>query len=137
MTWNYSGRPADSDRDHVRYLIGDTCEDEPLVQDEEIAFVIAEQSTLKLAAASALRALAALYSRKVTSKVGDVSNNCSDMSKAFSDRANELDPSGQATSSAPLVRLSFGGLTVSGKDTLDADCDAVQPWFKRGMDDLQ
>lgn len=136
MTWNYSGRPGSSDRDQVRFLMGDTDPGEPLMQDEEILFAISEQSGLKLAAAMCLRALAALYSRKVTSKVGDVSSNCSDLAKAFITRADELDPTGQATSATRLILPSFGGLTVSAKEALKEDDNAVQPFFERAMDDI-
>lgn len=135
MTWNYSGRPGSSDRDQVRFLMGDTDADEPLMPDEEILFAISEQANLKLAAAMCLRALAALYSRKVTNKVGDVSSNCSDLAKAFKERADELDPLGQATMSSNLVLPSFGGLSISEKDSLDEDTNAVQPYFKRDMGD--
>jgi len=135
MSWNYSGRPADSDRDHVRFLVGDTDAEEPFVQDEEIAFAVANQTSLKLSAALVLRALAAKYSRQVTNKVGDVSSNCSDVAKAFRDRADELDPAGLTTAPA-LVLPSFGGLTISGKETLAEDTDAVQPRFVRGADDI-
>lgn len=137
MTWNYSGRPGSSDRDQVRFLMGDTCEDDPLVQDEEVTYAVSEQSTLKLAAAMCLRALAAKFSRRVTTKVGDISKNCSDLAKAFKDRADELDPLGQATMTSRLIRPSFGGLTVTGKDALDDDDNAVQPRFKREMFDYQ
>lgn len=137
MTWNYSGRPSSSDRDQVRFLMGDIDENEPLMPDEEILFAISEQSNLRLAAAMCLRALASLYSRKVTNKVGDVSTNCSDLAKAFKARADELDPLGQATMSSSLVLPSFGGLTVSGKEALSEDGNAVQPFFERGMDDIQ
>lgn len=135
MSWNYTGNPADSDRDQVRFLIGDTDTDDQLVQDGEIAFAIDNQINLKLAAALCLRALAAKFSRDVTRKVGDVSTNCSDLAKAFKDRADELDPTGITTAPDPVLP-SFGGLTISGKETLLEDTDAVQPRFNRGEDDI-
>ena len=38
MTWSYSGDPAASDLDAVRYIIGDTSEDMSLLTDEEIKY---------------------------------------------------------------------------------------------------
>jgi hypothetical protein len=135
MAWNYTGNPADSDRDGVRFLVGDTCEDDQLLQDEEIAYAVAQQTTLELAAAYCLRALAAKFSRKVTHKIGDVSVNCSDLAKAYADRADELDPAG-ITKNIPLALPSFGGRSHDEKETLEDDEDAVQPSFSRGMNDI-
>lgn len=134
MAWNYTGNPADSDRDGVRFLIGDTCEDDKLLQDAEIEYAISKQTTLELAAAYCLRVLAAKFSRMVTKKVGDIAVNCSDLAKAYSDRANELDPNG-ITKNIPLALPSFGGRSHDEKETLDEDTDAVQPSFSRGMND--
>ena len=135
MTWTYSGDPATSDRDEVRFLVGDTDPEDKMVEDAEINWAIANQSTTKLAAAVVLRALASKFSRMVTNKVGDLSTNCSDLATAFSDRANELDPSG-LTKATALCLPSFGGLSISGKETLSEDTDAVQPRFYRGQDDI-
>ncbi len=136
MTWNYSGDPADSDRDSVRFLAGDTFTEDQLVSDEEIAYAISRFSTLELAAALVLRSLAAKFSRMVTNRVGEVSSNCSDLAKAYSDRADELDPGGITTSSGMIVIPKFGGLSISEKETLDTDTDAVQPAFTKGMNDI-
>jgi hypothetical protein len=136
VTWNYSGDPTNSTRDEVRFLVGDTCADEPLVQDEEIAYALGKYSKPNLAAALVLRTLAAKMSRLVTSRVGEVSSNCSDLAKAYSDRAKELDPGGIVVSDGLLVLPSFGGLSISEKETLDADTDAVQPAFRKGMNDI-
>jgi hypothetical protein len=136
VTWNYSGDPADSDRDSVRFLVGDTCPEEPLVQDEEIAYALSRFPKVELASALVLRTLAAKLSRQVTSRVGEISENCSDLAKAYSDRAKELDPGGIVTSEGLLVLPSFGGLSLSEKETLDADTDAVQPAFRKGMNDI-
>ncbi|HUX46412.1 MAG TPA: hypothetical protein VMV58_00230, partial [Desulfosporosinus sp.] len=94
MTWTYTGRPDENQRDEVRFLVGDTCSEDPLAQDEEIAYALGEQPTVLLAAARVLYALAAKFSRMVTSSVGGVSSQCSDIAKAFKDRAKELDPAG-------------------------------------------
>ncbi len=134
MAWTYSGDPANSDLDQVRFLVGDTDTSDQLLLDAEIAWAITDQSTLLLAAALCLRTLANKFSKMVTRKVGDVSTSCSDMAKAFAARADELDPNG-ITKAIALALPSFGGLTISGKADLDADSDAVQPSFSRGMND--
>jgi hypothetical protein len=136
MTWNYTGR-VDSDRDKVRFYVGDTDESDKLVRDEEILFAIDEQPSLEFAAAVILRALAAKFSRLVSSRVGDVStSNAAAVAKAFADRAKEFDPFDLSIGSSSLVLPSFGGLSISEKETLDEDTDAVQPSFRKAMDDI-
>ena len=136
MAWTYSGDPGSSSQDKVRFLVGDTDKDQPLVQDEEIAWAISSQPIEELAAALVCRAIAARYSRLVTVKVGDVSKNCGEIAKAFRERADELDPSGRTSGVASLVLPKFGGLSIAEKETLDEDADAVQPLFRKGMDDI-
>jgi len=137
MVWNYSGRPGASDRDTVRFLMGDTVEAKPLVSDEEIAFALTEHAKPKLAAALCLRHLAAQASRLPDSrKVGDLSaGGLSKIADAYTKRADELDPAG-VTKGSILALPSFGGLTHSGKQELAEDSDAVQPRFERGMFDI-
>ena len=40
MSWNYSGDPASSKKDECRFLLGDTDESAPIMQDEEIQYII-------------------------------------------------------------------------------------------------
>jgi hypothetical protein len=136
MAWNYSGDPLLNDRDKVRFLVGDTCEKDALVSDEEIAYALSKQAAHELAAAIVLRALAAKYSRIGSVSVGDVSKSADGIAAAFSARAKELDPNGVTTAVGYFVLPSFGGLSIPSKQTLDDDTDAVQPSFRRGMNDI-
>ena len=40
MSYSYSGNPASSTLDECRFLLGDTDESRPIMQDEEIAYII-------------------------------------------------------------------------------------------------
>lgn len=40
MSWTYSGDPSSSKVDECRFLIGDTNKSAPIMQDEEIAYLI-------------------------------------------------------------------------------------------------
>ena len=42
MSWSYSGNPASSDLDQVRFYVSDTDSARPLLADEEIAFLLAQ-----------------------------------------------------------------------------------------------
>lgn len=72
MTWSYSGNPAASALDEVRFLIGDVDEAEQLLQDEEITYLLGRVSSTRLAAAEAARAIAARFARQVDEAVGDM-----------------------------------------------------------------
>lgn len=40
MSWTYSGDPSSSKLDECRFILGDTDESQPILQDEEILFII-------------------------------------------------------------------------------------------------
>ena len=41
MSWTYSGDPQNSELDECRFLLGDTNESAPILQDEEIEYIMA------------------------------------------------------------------------------------------------
>lgn len=75
MTWTYSGDPSDSDKDAVRFTVGDTDTTDQLVTDEEIAYLLVVHGAVGMASVGAARAIAAKYSRKAdqSRSVGDLS----------------------------------------------------------------
>lgn len=76
MAWTYSGNPASSDRNAVRFLSGDTIQTaDATLQDEEIDFLLAEWQNIYDAAAASCEARAAEYANKASGskKVGDLS----------------------------------------------------------------
>lgn len=42
MSWSYSGDPTKSKLDECRFLLGDTNESSPIMQDEEIQYIISQ-----------------------------------------------------------------------------------------------
>jgi hypothetical protein len=129
MTWTYSGDPANSEKDAVRFRTGDTDTTEQLVTDEEIAYALAEKGGVIPAAIAICRSLAAQFARKATSKtVGKLSITMSDRATAFEKIAQSLEQEGSA-----LVVPYAGGLSISEKETAAADTSSVQPTFFRGM----
>lgn len=75
MTWNYTGNPSGSDRDAVRFLVGDTDSDDQLIADEEIAYLLTVYPEAPHAATAAARAIAAKFARQSDQArtVGDLS----------------------------------------------------------------
>lgn len=131
MSWTYSGRPADNDNDVVRFLVQDIDKDRPFVSNEEIEFALLAHPIHHKAAAMVCRVIAARFSSKASMSVGDVSKSCSDISRAYADRAKELDA--DTAGIVPFTLPSFGGLSKATKEALKENTDAVQPSFSRGM----
>lgn len=75
MAWTYSGNPASSNLDLVRFLIQDTDSTDQLLSNEEINYVLSVYGDPYLAAISCVTALIAQASRvtEESKKVGDLS----------------------------------------------------------------
>lgn len=133
MSWTYSGDPAASSRDAVRFHVGDTDPAWPMVKNEEIAYALTQQPNVLLAAALVCDAIAAaLIRQKEAAAVRGVALNIQ-RSDAYVAKAATLRQQA-ITSGAPS--FFAGGLTMSGKEALTSDSSAVQPSFSIGQDDL-
>lgn len=132
MTWSYSGNPSASDNDEIRFLTGDVDTTDQLVSDEEIAYAIAQEANNVKAAVRVCYAIAMKFARKADKAVGDLKINYSQQYKQYLDMADTLDSKIAAVEGAIAYA---GGISVSDKDTVDADTDRVNPSFSRGMHD--
>jgi hypothetical protein len=124
IQWTYSGDPSASDRDAVRFRIGDTDEAEPLLADAEIDWLLAEQGTVLPAAIEACRAIAARYARKCDKSVGPVSISYSQRSQHYRDLAAEI--AHEAGLDVPLVAPVITGQSASDMEAQRADGDWAQ-----------
>lgn len=70
MAWTYTSNPADIPLDHVRFLIGDTDETEPLMQDEELNFLLSEHENTALAARKAGQIILGKLAREIDYTIG-------------------------------------------------------------------
>ncbi len=131
MSWSYSGNPGDSDKDQVRFLIGDTDTTDQQLSDEEILWAISEEGNVYFAAARCALALASKFARLVDKEVGDLSLDYSQRQKAYQDLADELSESATLRSATPYQ----GGQTHSDKRIDQDDPDNVQPAFQKGQFD--
>lgn len=86
MTFTYSGDPASSNRDAVRFMVGDTDSTDPLLSDSEIAYLLSVHVEAPSAAVGAARAIAGKFSREADKQrgVGDLSLSESLNQKALS-----------------------------------------------------
>jgi hypothetical protein len=129
MSWRYSGDPADSSGDMVRFLVGDTNTTDQQITDEEIAWLLTEESTVYLAAAAAARAIGAKYARQVDKAVGDLRLSASQRAAHYRDLAATLTRRAQIAGAVPFA----GGISAASKQTLNDDTDRVRPAFSRDM----
>lgn len=129
MAWTYV-LPIAAPKDEVRFHCGDTDSTRPLVQDEEISYVLSTEPNVIAAAAIVCDSIASRLSQRTDASVDGVSTSRSQAAQAFSARAAELRK--RAGVLAPPV---FGGVYVSQHEALDQDTSIVQPSFKIGEDD--
>lgn len=131
-TWSYSGDPSSSDRDAVRYYLGDTDPDDPLVSDGEIDFLLAEwlpvSNSKLIVAAVAAENLASRYAREVAVSADGVTVALQDLMDRF------LALSGRLRSQD--AQRNIGGPDVGGVDLNDVYDPSVKPLnFSVGMHD--
>lgn len=116
MTWTYSGNPSSSDRDEVRFLLGDTDTSDQLISDEELDYLLtvhpddgAGYSNYEAAAAAA-RQIAARFTRQIDKSVGSLSISYGSRAQQFRDLADMLKE--EATKGKSQKRM--GGPVLGG-----------------------
>lgn len=117
MTWSYSGDPSSSTRDAVRFEIGDTDQNDQLLQDGEIDYAIQQESNLFGAAARCCEAIARKFAREADRAIGKTRVAASQKSQAYTKMALQL-------------RKKASGYHLPYASGLDED-----PTFVKGMMD--
>ena len=131
MAFTYTSDPENSKRDAVRLLTGDTISTDALLQDSEVEYFLSlYNDAVYPAAAAACDAISSKYARQADTTNGRLSVKASQRSEAYAKKAKDL-----RRDTLLGAEVFAGGLTISGKDDLNADTDAVQPAFSVGMDD--
>lgn len=132
MAWTYSGDPASSEKDYVRFLVGDTDTNDQLVQDEEIEAVLADEGNVSLAAAIIAEAIAGKYSRLADISVGKTSISYSQRAASYLALATRLRK--QSKQKAIFrVRPYAGGISRSDKENVENNDDRVKPIFEKDL----
>jgi len=138
VTWTYSGNPASSATDAIRFLIGDTDTTDQLLSNEEIAWVNSESSGsststtgLYEAAYRACLAIASKLSRLADKQIGDLSVSLSQKAKGYLSQAEEFKSLAQVTNYVPIPYA--GGITISDKEIDQDNPDIFSGWFSSGQ----
>lgn len=129
MSFSYSGDPSTSDKDHVRFILQDTNSTFPLLQDEEINFLITQEGDVFQAAAIGAERIAAFFARRTDIKIGDYSESAAKYFEHYTKLAKKL----KADAMRRLVVPYVGGLSKDEKETDEQDQDLVQPIFKKDL----
>jgi hypothetical protein len=136
MAWSYEETDlrtttASGRLNTVRLLLGDTDSNDQQVQNEEIAFALAQNNNnVYYAGAWCARIVAAKYSRKVTTSIDNaISADYSDLAKQYQKLAESLEYQGKK--SGAVVGIKAGGITKSGIDAIRADTNRITPSFRR------
>ena len=137
MVWTYSGDPAASDLDAVRFLLGDTVEASAIFQDEELEWVLTQASNVYIAASIAAESAASAFEGAAgdvkTKTVGALSISY-DSEKAEKYRKLSRQLRFQGALHSTIVPYS-GGISKADKETQEDDTDWVRPNFSIGMHD--
>lgn len=131
MAFTYSSDPAASDRDYVRFRVGDTDSTDQQLADAEVDAMLAEKGNKLTAAAFCARAIAAKYARLVTQAVGDLRMDYSDLAKQYNELAQQLSSEASIAVATPYA----GGISIADKESAEDDSDRVAPAFAVGMHD--
>ena len=131
MAWTYSGDPATTSRDAVRFYVGDTDTNDQLLQDAEIDFLLTQKPKPLAAAAQAARAIASKMSGLVDEKFESIDNKFSQRAGAFHDLAGRLDREAKRTGG--LGTPVAGGIRETEVQAAHNDTNRVQSAFRRSQ----
>ena len=136
MTATYSGNPADSDLDAVRFHLGDTNLSSPLLQDEEIQYLLDQNlSAMSLLRVCALAAedIAGRFAREVSVSGDGASVDLASLQMKFEQLATSLR---ERAKDQALGNPSSGAAWGGGIDLWEAHDPSVKPFvFSVGMHD--
>lgn len=114
MTWSYSGNPANSPLDLYRFKISDTDPLDPILQDEEIDYVLSQYTDENHILYALFKQAALTFSREYKRSLGPQSEDPSSRLKFYTDKAAEY-----------KLKILTGGFNTK----------CSKPIFKIGMHD--
>jgi hypothetical protein len=130
VAWTYSENPSSSNKDFVRWQIGDTDSSDQKLQDGEINGALTLYGNKFKAAAECCRAIAAKLARKVSSAVGDLRAELQQEREAYMELADQFE-----LGLGKRVKPFAGGISRSQKEAVQDDTDRVTPWASRNQFD--
>lgn len=130
MAFTWTGNPAASTIEKIRWEIGDTVSTSPKFTDAEIQYAFDEEYSVSRAAARLCEQLATKYSDQVDRSLGPLRVSLSQKADFYYKRAKALRQRGQE-----YAEPYAGGISKAKSDLFKADADINQPYFDKGMMD--
>ena len=132
MSWSFSDSLS-TDRDKVRFKIGDTDTDDQILSNEILDALLTEWSNdVHLTAIAAVRSIIAKFARSLDRSAVGMSGNRSIFTQHYQDLLSDLIKQNRGNSG---VRYK-GSFDRSRKDTIESDSDFVRPFSGVGRDDF-
>lgn len=102
MSFSYSGNPADSPLDECRFLLGDTNEAEPILQDEEIEYIIDQAgSNHDMLCYELFKRAATIFAHQIKRSLGPQSEDPTSRLEYFKEQAKEY-----------KSKMSYSGISI-------------------------
>lgn len=107
MSFSYSGDPSNSQLDECRFLLGDTDESQPILQDEEIDYIITTYSSnLNTLRYNLFKQAATVFARAIKRSLGPQSEDPTSRLNFYQEQMEYY--KGQlATGSLPTIRYAY------------------------------
>jgi len=132
MTFTYQPTLA-TDRDWIRFRMGDTSSGAQRLSDEEIDGILSDFGGNKYRAAIACsHAIGAIFGTEVDKTVGRFQIKASQKASYYSEKLPMLLEAEMGTQAVPYA----GGISEADKLEREQDSDRVKPSFTIGMDDF-
>jgi len=131
MAWTYSGNPADSTKDAVRFLVGDTDTTDQLISDGEIAYLATVHGAVNRVASEAARAIAAKFARLMNRSIGGLSADFASKYRQYLELADNI----LAKDELKPVSLYISGFNRADKDAVEIETDRESTFGRKGQHD--
>ena len=131
MTWTYSGNPANSSSDAVRFLIGDTDTTDQLISNEEIAYLVTVHGNIRRVASESARAIAAKFARLMSRSIGGLQADFSAKYRQYLELADNLLAKDELAPVSPFI----SGFGRSAKEAVELDTDRETTFGRKGQHD--
>lgn len=134
MSWTYTGNPADSTKDAVRFLVGQTSTSDPVVvSDQEITWAATQCGNSYATAVMVGEAMLQQYAGKDAQSltVGNLSETYGDRAARLQVTLMNLKRQSGMRNVVPVA----GGLTIADQQSRAADTSLTPYVFEVGMND--
>ena len=130
MAFTWTGDPAASDIEKVRWEVYDIDSTNAKFQDAEIQYAIDQEYTIFNAAARLCEQLQGRYTDAKSRTMGPLKVDMGDLAKTYAEKAKAL-----RKRAIVYGKAYAGGASIAKEELFEADSSLKQPIFSKGMMD--